>query len=99
MTAAAPGADLLLKRLLRQPLIAQGARALQGCCCPEMGPGTSVGHACMRLRKGLVTMARTRRLVCHDSEGPDAAGPMVGILLCHMETFSICLMRPIILYQ
>ena len=59
LTAAAPGADLLLKPLLRQPLLAQGAQAPQGCCCPQMGPADSAGHACKHLRKGLVTVERT----------------------------------------
>ena len=80
LTAATPSADLLLKRLLRQPLLVRGAQPQQGQCCDHSSPGKGAGHACQHVQSGLVAMDRTRRLICLGSDTPDAARGMVGAL-------------------
>ena len=81
LTAAATGANLLLKRLLRQPLLVRAAQLPQGQCCGHSVPGKRAGHACQHVQSGMVTMERTRRLICLGSESLEAAAAMVGPLL------------------
>lgn len=80
LTAATPGADLSLRRLLRQPLLVGGALLLQGRRCPQSRPHNRAGHACQQVQSGLVTMDRIRRLICLGHETPDAGGAMVGTM-------------------
>ncbi len=80
LTAATPGADLRLKRLLRQPLLAREAQLPQGQCCEQSSPGKRAGHACQHVQSGLVILDRTRRLICLGSKAADAARGMVGTL-------------------
>ena len=89
LTAAMPGADLLLKRLLRQPLLAREAQLPQGRCCEQSSPCKRAGHACQHVQSGLVILDSTRRLICLGSGAPEPAGDMVGPL--HYCTFPGCL--------
>ena len=69
LTAAAPGADLLLKPLLRQPLLAPGVPLPPG-LAPSQQEGHTEGQqgsACQHMRHGLLTMDRMRRLICLNS--------------------------------
>ena len=81
LTAAATGANLLFKRLLRQPLLVRAAQLPQGQCCGHSVPGKRAGHACQHVQSGMLTMDRTRRLICLGSESLEAAAAMVGPLL------------------
>ena len=69
LTAAAPGADLLLKPLLRQPLLAPGMPLPPGLAPPQQEGHTEgqQGSACQHMRHGLLTMDRMRRLICLNS--------------------------------
>ena len=84
-TAAAPAADLLLKPLLRKPLLAEGvqpSRAL-GHVQPKRpkkegkGSGNGQGSACQGLKHGFIGMNRFRHLSLLSSESEAAASPLV----------------------
>ncbi len=64
LTAAAPGADLLLKPLLQQPLLAPPGLAFS----QQKGQKeVRQGSGCQHMRHGILTMDRMRRLICLNS--------------------------------
>ena len=87
LTVAAPGAALLLKPLLRQPLLARGATSPQGNRCPQAAREDSAGRSCQQLQHGLLTMDRTRHLISLNREAQVTPGPMVcnRLLVLHSE--------------
>ena len=87
-TAAAPAADLLLKPLLRKPLLAEGVQpphtpgqVQQGRPKKDIeGNAKWQGSACQGLKHGFMAMDRFRHLSFLSSGSEAAASPLVGLL-------------------
>ena len=86
-TAAAPAADLLLKPLLRKPLLAAGVQSPHASSHvqhrrpkkQDERHGKGQGCACQGLKHGLIGMDCFRHLSLLSSESEAAASPLVGL--------------------
>lgn len=83
ITAAAPGADVLLKPLLNRPLLARDVHEPQGLIPAQQQKAKEQSSACHHLGHGLLFMNRFRHLICLKSEAQLAtASPVRPLPSC-----------------